>query len=402
MIKHAGLCGLLVVVSGLGLTQAEAAGNIVLTDGNGRQTSLEALKDVGEQSVSTGLSVGLGGSASVDWATSWGAPVRVTWDGFVGGVETTRTSTLDLGGQSVFSLTLGDTSGGSIALNTHSGAGGASADGQVLLHPASPDGASIVSSASSPSGSGSSVVQYAFTKTDTGGVFLALATDGDTPSAIAFGSYADEHGLNLIGAGDLGGTTLTRRNTGSFDTARSRILVSMPVGLDADWQISPLAGPVYQLIHATLESSVSLDPGEPALARAVLPTVTLSQSDASRLQYAGLVAGLDVERRLTDRLSMGLALSAGPARYWGTRSRQTDVTYAGLQTVNLSASQTGLDGNALMADISASLTYRWRPDMALHTEAGLGLLSTLSGEARPTGHDTTLMPRVALSFDMRF
>ena len=325
----------------------------------------------------------------------------IRWESFDGSMAEDSVAVDDLSGSSLYRLGIGSPRSGSISLATRSGAGGAEAEGEVLFHPGLPDAASIYGHAFTPVHAGGGILQYAYSGTDTGSVFLALMTDGDRPAAAAYGAYADSSGFDLIGIGDLAAVE-TRSMRSELSLAGGRMSLMAPVESGSDWQVLAGFGVFFEALSWDSASRRALTMAPARVGPYAPPEIALEHYSSGSADYVGVMAGLEMRRRLADKLSLALSVSAGPALYEGQESELSLARFGDLGSTVFTGSETETAGAALQADAALALIFDLGPGVTLRTEAGLSSLTTLGGGARPLGRRTVVAPRIGVGLQVQF
>lgn len=323
------------------------------------------------------------------------------WDAYNGKISDQAAVQTDLSATYFYMLGAGRPGNGSINLATHTGSGGAEAEGEVFLHPGLADAASIYSHAFTPKDAGGGITQYAYSHTEGGSLFLALVTDGDRPAAAAYGAYADAGGVSLLAVGDISATE-TRTDWGELSMTGGKVTWLTPVYAGEEWEWT--AGVAISLATASWKAgsrqALTIAPGPGAAYP--LPVLALEQDQSGHADHAGILAGLEMRRQLTGDVSLALSLSGGPALYEGHQTEVSMARFGDLGATVFDATEMKTSGAALQADVGVAMIFNLGEDATLRAEAGLSGLAILSGEARPLGRRTVVSPKIGVGLEIRF
>lgn len=224
--------------------------------------------------------------------------------------ETTRM----LADQSPFAAATQVSPTGDLFINTFTDDTGAYATSVVTLIESANDSASISSTTFSPQGGQTSV--FAYTPTDTGGLFTSVVTDGTGGISSAIGAIFDGTGAVVLADGNAGATQVvtTRHDRIDFDDGSLRISTVVP--LENGWSLVPRGGLVLQSFDRSTSfwRTVSVDDG--FAAQTPTPELSIIQNADLRTDLAGLSLGMGISRQISDiwRVSLGADLGAAQGR----------------------------------------------------------------------------------------
>lgn len=219
---------------------------------------------------------------------------------------------------------------GSIVINTSADAVSADSNVTATVTDSTGDVGNIVSVASSPPGA--MVTSASVTPTNTGGVYVGLATDGTGMTAAGYGAIYDGGGFAFVAAGDIGNSRLETTLSESYLSIEQEFLFGRQIDLDSDWIVSVKAGPTYRFTDRSLSRTEVFDLDETVFG-ATLPEIGLNSADAIRTHAAGLLGGINLSHKITDDWTAIFGFGAGVNVYNAVHSYRSNVL--GLSTAHV-------------------------------------------------------------------
>lgn len=226
-------------------------------------------------------------------------------------------------GNGTLDIVLGKPAGGAIDLLTLNDEIGSFAAAEVAFIDSSGEAASILTTAQSPRGA-NNVAQYAVSPTAKGLAFAALITDGQLPVAEAYGGYADNRGLRLIGDGNGKNELHDRSNVREEEQVQSIWLrqSAPPDSNDVKFKV----GTAYRSSRESYRSSLSVGFAETA-STTTIPPIYLGQSGEFDIDAVGLLAGLDKSFGPWANTSFAIDMSAGVMGFHAVSSTSSSFKF---------------------------------------------------------------------------
>jgi hypothetical protein len=232
-----------------------------------------------------------------------GRAMLLEWNKMLGVSTRSGSKSISLAGSGPVFLSLGAPPTGTMSVATNTAASPVTTNASVNVTDRTGDSATITSSASSPPGG--SVTQYAISKTNKGGAFTALTTDGSSATAASYGAIFDAGGFAFIGTGDLGDTHLDRTWTDATLTLRQEFLFDFPLAVEGSWDVTLRAGPSYEFTQRSITrtETIVLDP---TVAGVTLPEFGIDSRDNLSTHSLGITGGLALSQDINEEWSLTL------------------------------------------------------------------------------------------------
>lgn len=322
----------------------------------------------------TDIGLGIGYTLNLPLGEIGEQPLVLEWSGGIAGLSTDSTSRTSLAGQSLYTLSLGNTTNGSINSLNATGAGTvpANASADVTVNDSAGDTATIQMTASSPAGG--QITQFASTGTATGGVFAGLVTNGDTGSATSVGAYGDNTGFFLAAIGDLSGSAVISSRTEDVTAIDQTLLLGAPITLSDGWTVTPKIGPTYRSIDRDVDFTQTLDIGA-SIPGVDVPDVGIAQNDQLDARYIGAIAGLSVSKQIQPDLALTLDATLGAAHLHSRYRSQYSAIIPGVSVSGFDAISETRNDVAVLAGLNAGIRYDASENVAVGFTTGIDFTS---------------------------
>jgi hypothetical protein len=196
-------------------------------------------------------------------------------------------------------------------------------------------------------------------------------------AAAAFGAIAASAGGVFLGAGDLTGLQISTEIKRNIVFTGADLTYAL-AGSNAELSFQGYAGPSYRLLSQDLETTTTVDIAETNSSAVNLPQFAMIRDEDLVSHYFGGVAGLNVSRALSDRVSFALGLEGGLYYTMDSLESQESYTIGGAVPLRV-ASNKGLrldaEGIAWSARLAPSLTIALAPNRQLTLGGTLDYLS---------------------------
>lgn len=323
-------------------------------------TAVSVFRDIHAAGPNIGISAGIPLGSSQDAFT-------LTWDGQASRLAGSSAGSRSLGSGN-FEISLGKPAGGFVNLVALTAIPGSFAAADVAFTDSTGDAVSIVTVGLSPPGA-NFITQYSVSPTTKGLAFAGLTTDGETPMSEAYGAFADDRGLRLIGAG--GGTViLDARSTVRQDRQVQTIWLGRSPQLAND-EVRFKVGAAYRSSRQFYTSSTSLEfPGSPA--GAAIPAINVEQSGDFDLDAVGLLVGIDRSFHPLSKVSFAVNASVG---IMGFHARSSTSSFFDFPMAGPIASQTDLikDGCFGVAALDAAMAVALSENVSVQFGVGANM-----------------------------
>ena len=284
-----------------------------------------------------------------------GAPLYFEWaESYI--IARSRSAQMDVQGSAPLLYTPSTAPIGTIDLSSFADGTGVTSDATVQITDSTGDVASILSSAFSPVGQEAAVSQFALSQTNSGAIFTALTTNGQTGLGSAYGAAFDDTGFWFLGIGDNSQTAMTTLVEEKITASNHTFFLSLAVPLNDKWTVSPRVGPTFRGLKRTTTSRTTLDLNEGSALTESLPDVVLTDKTSLQTDYRGAILGADLSQEISKDWLFSFGAEAGLANY-ATRSNHSNaVSIAGVN-VEMPAAMMRRNGTANIARATGDLTH---------------------------------------------
>lgn len=344
-----------------------------------------------------GRKVGLGGAVRLGGDDDSPLFLEFGWSHLNGHTHSQSTQSLATGTPFVFATRVSPD--GDLSLNTLTDDTGAYATSIVTLTDAAGNDTNITSTTYSPQGGQTSV--YAYSPTDTGGLFTSVITDGTGGIASAVGFIFDETGAVMMADGNGGETQVTTERRDEVDFVDGSVQLSTVVPLDNGWNFIPRGGLVLQSFERSTILTQTMDVDDGFAVDVPTPDMSIIQNTDLHTDMTGLSAGMGFSRQISDRwnVSFGADIGAmrGKSRYTSHELVQRDA----LQVQNIAGPHASDENFAQMGRVSIGISRQLAQggilSFSLYSDAFRGIpyleptaLANVAPTVSDDGSDTSL------------
>tara|TARA_R110002051_G_scaffold7035_1_gene33013 strand:+ start:3822 stop:5132 length:1311 start_codon:yes stop_codon:yes gene_type:complete len=284
-----------------------------------------------------------------------GLPLYLEWAQFIGQASGHAASTKIQGSDNLV-YTSGSSPVGTIDLATLVDRNGATSSVAVQIIDSTGDVASIVSSAFSPDAQASAVSQFAVSQTDSGGVFSALTTNGQTGLGSAYGAVFDDTGFLFLGTGNNCETAMMTSIDERIVASNQTVFLSTVFPINEQWSVSPRLGPTFRDLKRTSTQRTTIDLNEGSGLEATLPDIFMAERTSLKSEYRGVILGADFTQQVRENMLFNFGAEAGLAKFSARYSQSNTIDILGAN-VEIPGSIARSSGAAALARITADLTH---------------------------------------------
>lgn len=284
-----------------------------------------------------------------------GSPLYLEWAGYFGRANSLASST-QFQGSNTLVYTSSTSPVGTVDLSTFVDGTGVTSNATVQVFDSTGDVATISSTAFSPVAQGTAVSQFAVSQTDSGGVFTALTTNGQTGLGSAYGAVFDDSGFLFLGTGPDSETSMKTTIGEKISASNHTLFFSTVAQLNEQWTVSPRVGPTFRDLERSTTSQTTIDLNEGSDLTATLPDILLAEKTALNSEYHGIIFGADFTRKVRENLLFSIGTEAGLAKFSARSNHSNSVSIEGIN-VDMPGSIVRNDGTATLAKITGDLTY---------------------------------------------
>lgn len=257
-----------------------------------------------------GDKMGLG--AAMALGSYRGKPVFLEFGRSVFEGDTQSRTTRFLAEGTPFVLATTTSPNGNLSLNSSTDETGALASALVTLTVASGGDASIESSTFSPPGGQTSV--WAYSPTDTGGLFTSLVTDGTRGIATTVGMIFDETGAVLMTEGTARQVPVTSTRSDRVVLTDSSVRLSTAILMENGWNVFPRGGLIRRSLKRATVLTQTIDIQEGFAVDIPAPAVSIVQDTDLRVDMTGISVGTGLSRPLSDQWRVSFGADIGLLR----------------------------------------------------------------------------------------
>jgi len=284
-----------------------------------------------------------------------GSPIYLEWaESNI--IARSRSAQTDVQGSAPLLYTSSTAPVGTIDLSSFADGTGVTSEATLQITDSTGDVASILSSAFSPVGQEAAVSQFAISQTDSGAIFTALTTNGQTGLGSAYGAVFDDTGYLLLGIGDNSDTVMTTAIDEKITSSNHTFFLSSAVPLNDRWTVSPRVGPTFRGLKRTTTSRTTLDLNEGSALTESLPDVVLTDKTSLRTDYRGAILGADLSQEIRKDWLFSFGAEAGFVNYASRSKHSNAVSIAG-ENVEMPAAMIRRNGTATIARATGDLTH---------------------------------------------
>lgn len=284
-----------------------------------------------------------------------GAPIYLEWVEFYTRARG-RSSQTDVQGSAPLLYTSSAAPVGTIDLSSFDDSTGVTSEATLQITDSTDDVASILSSAFSPVGQEAAVSQFAISQTDSGAIFTALTTNGQTGLGSAYGAVFDDTGYLFLGIGENSETVMTTAIDEKITASNHTFFLNSVVPLNDQWTVSPRVGPTFRGLKRTTTSQTTLGLNEGSTLTDPLPDVVLTEKTALKTDYRGAILGADFSQEIGKDWLFGFGAEAGLTRYAARATHSDAVSIAGTN-VGIDSAMMRRSGTATIARATGDLTH---------------------------------------------
>ena len=276
-----------------------------------------------------------------------------------------------------------EVSGGSIALQAATDAGGSRAGVEIRLD----TGPSVTVASRSPARAGSAIGQYAFSSGQGTAAFAGLATQSDRHAA-AYAAVMTGGQVTFAATGDLGPRPMT--STQSHDAAMVSMdfLYRAPLRGGGTWRAAVALGPSFRSFSRVSRRSTEMVHAGTAPAHGAIPPVGLAHTAATSARYAGILGGVDITHDLAGGWKLDADGRLGIAAFGASGYRSATLAVDGFAAAQDGKAAHRASGLSLQGGLAAAISR----DLPAGGQVSFGVAADFIGAAPdlPVGSFSTV------------